>query len=571
MKKRFLILLSVLVLAVGIFGISAIMSGATADKPEISIPYCNLSFRDNVCIKYAVKSDVSDVKVLIWRSPDSEYTVGTHDDEITEYYEEVINGEAHKIFDYTKLTAKQMTDVIYARAYARVDGVDCYSEVNKYSILQYAYNKLGKTSLPTEDEELKEMLINMLAYGASAQKYLNNYKTDRLATADWYQVLLTAGTLDDGCTHGLYLPGDKVIITAPEKDLSGSSFSYWKDSKGNKISTTTTYELTVGNSNEIYTPIYVKYSTGLEFDSNGDKTCYIIGIGDCSDTDIVIPPVSPDGDVVIGIDSSAFAGEPITSISFPSTIEEIARRAFNNCTSLTDVYYDGTEEEWNDKVSISAGNDAIENATKHFNKPAVEKFTVIFVDYDGTELKTETVEIGKSATAPANPSREGYKFVGWDVDYSKVIADITVTAKYESLLPTIAIDNIQVSKETAEVTFDVCVKNNPGIMNMVLSMTIDDTVFNLKTATKGEALPSSSFTAPGSQVISSPYRFLLDAMEITEEDKKDGVIFTVTLSIDDLGAIGEYEIKLSYIDGDIVDENFDSIDMAIENGRIVIE
>ena len=106
---------------------------------------------------------------------------------------------------------------------------------------------------------------------------------------------------------------------------------------------------------------------------------------------------------------------------------------------------------------------------------------------------------------------------------------------------------------------------------MVLSMTIDDTVFNLKTATKGEALPSSSFTAPGSQVISSPYRFLLDAMEITDEDKKDGVIFTVTLSIDDLGAIGEYEIKLSYIDGDIVDENFDSIDMAIENGRIVIE
>ena len=402
MKKRSIVLLSVLVLIVGLFSIFAVMSGATTPSPEISIPYCNLSFRDSVCIKYAVKSNVSDVKILIWTAPEKEYTVGTHDSEITEYYEEDIDGVMHKIFDYTELAAKQMTDVVYARAYAKVGGADYYSEVNKYSILQYAYNMLGKTAPASEDTELKEMLALMLEYGAAAQKYLDDYKVDRLATADWYQVKLTAGALDDGCTHGLYLPGDKVTMTAPETDANGATFAYWADGKGNKVGATATYELTVGNTNATYTPVYIKYSVGLEFDSNGDGTCYVVGKGECMDADLVIPPMSPDNDSVIGIESSAFAGEAITSVSFPSTIEEIGRRAFNNCTSLTDVYFDGTEEEWNN-ISISTGNDPIENATKHFNEPVIETFTVTFVDYDGTELKTETVKCGKSATAPENP------------------------------------------------------------------------------------------------------------------------------------------------------------------------
>ena len=33
----------------------------------------------------------------------------------------------------------------------------------------------------------------------------------------------------------------------------------------------------------------------LEFVSNGDGTCYVAGIGTCTDTDIVIPSTSPEG------------------------------------------------------------------------------------------------------------------------------------------------------------------------------------------------------------------------------------------------------------------------------------
>ncbi len=56
--------------------------------------------------------------------------------------------------------------------------------------------------------------------------------------------------------------------------------------------------------------------------------------------------------------------------------------------------------------------------------------SVTFQDYDGTVLKTEYVEYGKSATAPSNPSREGYRFTGWDCNFSQVLSDLTVKAQY---------------------------------------------------------------------------------------------------------------------------------------------
>ena len=43
--------------------------------------------------------------------------------------------------------------------------------------------------------------------------------------------------------------------------------------------------------------------------------------------------------------------------------------------------------------------------------------TVTFLDWDGTVLKTQQVEVGTAATAPADPTRNGYNFIGWDVDF----------------------------------------------------------------------------------------------------------------------------------------------------------
>ena len=58
-------------------------------------------------------------------------------------------------------------------------------------------------------------------------------------------------------------------------------------------------------------------------------------------------------------------------------------------------------------------------------------YTVTFVDWDGAVLKTEEVGTGGSATPPADPTRTGYDFTGWSGSYTNVTQNETVTATYE--------------------------------------------------------------------------------------------------------------------------------------------
>ena len=50
------------------------------------------------------------------------------------------------------------------------------------------------------------------------------------------------------------------------------------------------------------------------------------------------------------------------------------------------------------------------------------------------------VNKGEPATAPADPTRTGYSFIGWDADYSAVESNLTVTAKYAPISYTVAFD-----------------------------------------------------------------------------------------------------------------------------------
>ncbi len=61
---------------------------------------------------------------------------------------------------------------------------------------------------------------------------------------------------------------------------------------------------------------------------------------------------------------------------------------------------------------------------------SVNTYIVTFVDYDGTIIETQEVEYGNSANAPSDPTRAGYSFLHWDTDFSKVTTDLTVTAAY---------------------------------------------------------------------------------------------------------------------------------------------
>ena len=57
--------------------------------------------------------------------------------------------------------------------------------------------------------------------------------------------------------------------------------------------------------------------------------------------------------------------------------------------------------------------------------------TVSFFDWDDTQIgEDQEVVHGEAATPPANPSREGYIFVGWDAAFDNVTSDLAVHASY---------------------------------------------------------------------------------------------------------------------------------------------
>lgn len=76
-------------------------------------------------------------------------------------------------------------------------------------------------------------------------------------------------------------------------------------------------------------------SHGLEYTSNKDGTCFVSGIGSCTDRVVVIPEYAPSGDRVTKIGSYAFEKcSDITAVEIPTSVIEIGAGAFMDCSSL---------------------------------------------------------------------------------------------------------------------------------------------------------------------------------------------------------------------------------------------
>ena len=71
-------------------------------------------------------------------------------------------------------------------------------------------------------------------------------------------------------------------------------------------------------------------------------------------------------------------------------------------------------------------------------------YTVRFLDWDNSVISTQTVTRGGSATAPPNPTRDGYTFTGWSGDYTNITADTDIVASYKKN----AVHNIKIGNNT---------------------------------------------------------------------------------------------------------------------------
>ncbi|MDE7212017.1 MAG: leucine-rich repeat domain-containing protein, partial [Lachnospiraceae bacterium] len=122
-------------------------------------------------------------------------------------------------------------------------------------------------------------------------------------------------------------------------------------------------------------------SYGLKFESNGDGTCKIVGIGVCADKDIVIPTESPAGDTVTSIGKQAFWGledvDSITFVNYDYKIEKgafqygeftsinflggnplIGESAFSSCDDLASITFESCNIQADEYAFYSCGKDA---------------------------------------------------------------------------------------------------------------------------------------------------------------------------------------------------------------------
>lgn len=80
---------------------------------------------------------------------------------------------------------------------------------------------------------------------------------------------------------------------------------------------------------------------GLNYISRGDGTCYIVGIGSCTETELEIPEKSPTGDRVTKIHDGAFENcTGLVSVYIPATVKAIGTGAFRGCSSLVAINVD---------------------------------------------------------------------------------------------------------------------------------------------------------------------------------------------------------------------------------------
>ena len=155
------------------------------------------------------------------------------------------------------------------------------------------------------------------------------------------------------------------------------------------------------------------YEKSLEYVSNGNGTCTVVGIGDVTDTCIIIPEKSPSGEVITGIGDKAFYGNvKINAIQIPSTVTHIGNMAFGGCTSLIYISVSSDNKSFIDQGGILftkdmeklihypalKGNDTLSlpNSLSTISDMAFYGCNSLkFIDFKGTMAEWAAIKIGE--------------------------------------------------------------------------------------------------------------------------------------------------------------------------------
>ena len=207
---------------------------------------------------------------------------------------------------------------------------------------------------------------------------------------------------------------------------------------------------------------------------------------------------------------------------------------------------------------------------------SINTYTVTFKDWNGTVLKTQQVQYGGAATAPANPTRVGYTFTGWDKAFTNVTANLVVTAQYvqnepvstpvPSDVPQIVVES-KTTSAGSTVAVNISIANNPGIVSMTLHVNFDSRLELVSVQDTG-LLPGKVH----STVMLNPYTLAWENDSATQNYTVNGTLVTLTFNVPENLEEGDYAVSVSYdSEGyEIYDFNAEPVDFAVVNGKISV-
>ena len=347
----------------------------------------NLALNDAINIIYYVKNesdDYSETGLLIYNEPKAEYSIDNYSYKLNDYVTTTISAVDYDTYYFTNVAAKQMTDYFYAVSYVKKDSTYIYSSVDRYSILDYCYNKKGSNKLLQNDSliTLGEMVESILDYGSSAQKIFN-YHTNRLANLTYYKISIANGTLDDGFKTILCHSGETISLIS--NDYPGKEFYRWEDEGGNGIGNNEeiNYTLPTLSSNKTLTAVWT------------NKITFVLNNGE---DNIVIKRKS---------------GE-----SFEAPVPTKTGYTFNG---------------WDQEVPATMPeNDMTVSASWTINS-----YTLTLVLDNGEDNIVNNYDYMTNVVLPSSQSKAGYQFEGWyngenriDGNIISVTSNITLTAHW---------------------------------------------------------------------------------------------------------------------------------------------
>ena len=139
------------------------------------------------------------------------------------------------------------------------------------------------------------------------------------------------------------------------------------------------------------------------------------------------------------IKANAFTNTCIETLYIPKSVTSIDKTAFGSGGFLKNIYYGGTEDEW--EALGGPEVTGFTGITPHWNSTIVI-CKASFDSNEGTKVPSQTVvEGGKLDESLTHTTREGYTFKGWydengrkwDFNNDVLTGNITLTARWEAI------------------------------------------------------------------------------------------------------------------------------------------